>query len=252
MDVRDPHPWRVSYGEALALQEKLRRRLRFEPLLAPPRLVAGADVAYSRASHRMFAAVVVLEMGSLVTVEIAESVSLARFPYIPGLFSFRELPPLLRAFRKLSSWPDVLLFDGQGEAHPRRFGLACHAGVLLETPSVGCAKSRLVGDHGSVGERRGDRAALLLNGELVGFALRTRAKTKPVYVSCGHRVDLKTATNLVLATTRGFRLPEPLRLAHMATTALMRREEPALKPPKTRGYPDFVKAVRTSDGRPSG
>lgn len=241
MEPLDLHPWRVSYHDAVAIQTALRRRLRLTPLRHSPRLVAGADVAYSRATHRMYAAVVVVRLPSLDVVETATSVSLARFPYIPGLFSFREIPPLLRAFQRLRSVPDAILFDGQGLAHPRRFGLACHAGVLLARPAIGCAKSLLVGKHGAIGPKRGDRADLVHEGEVVGAALRTRLSVKPVYVSVGHRVDLASAIDLVLATTRGFRLPEPVRLAHQATTALMRRTEPRVRPPRRRHYPDLLK-----------
>lgn len=248
MEPLDLHPWRVSYHDALAIQAALRRRLRLKPLRRAPRLVAGADVAYSRASHRMYAAVVVLELPTFEVVETAHSVSMARFPYIPGLFSFREIPPLLRAFRRLKSDPDAILFDGQGLAHPRRFGLACHAGVLLARPSLGCAKSLLVGKHAVVGPARGDRADLVHEGEVVGAALRTRSRVKPVYVSAGHRIDLASAIGLVLATARQFRLPEPVRLAHQATTALMRRTEPHVTPPRRRGYPDLLGLARTREG----
>jgi deoxyribonuclease V len=248
MKALDLHPWRVSYEQALAIQAALRRRVRLTPLRRAPRLVAGADVAYSRPTHRMYAAVVVMELPSFEVVETAESVSMARFPYIPGLFSFREIPPLLRAFRRLRSVPDVILFDGQGLAHPRRFGLACHAGVLLATPTIGCAKSRLVGEHADVGTRRGDRADLRVDGEVVGVALRTRPTVKAVYVSPGHRVDIASAVDLVLATSQRFRLPEPLRLAHHATNALMRRTDSRLSLPRRRGYPDLIKSIRTRRG----
>lgn len=234
------HPWRVSYREAVALQESLRGRLRLTPLPRRITLVAGTDVSYSRPTHRMYAAVVVVALPSLEVVEVAEAASRARFPYIPGLFTFREVPPLLAAFRRLRAEPDAILFDGQGLAHPRRFGLACHAGVLLGKPSVGCAKSRLVGDHGPVGRERGAFAALTLQGETIGAALRTRAGVKPVYVSPGNLADVQSAMDLVLATTGRFRIPEPIRLAHQATTRLRRRIDPRLPPPRVRDYPDFV------------
>ncbi|HEY7513384.1 MAG TPA: endonuclease V, partial [Vicinamibacteria bacterium] len=163
----------------------------------------------------------------------------ARFPYIPGLFSFRELPPLLAAFARLERRPDVLLFDGQGLAHPRGLGLACHAGVLFGVPSVGCAKSRLVGTHDPVGGDRGAWTPLAFEGRTVGAALRTRTGVKPVYVSPGHLVDLASSIRLVLDTTERFRLPEPIRLAHAATGDLMRRLDPRAPVPRTRGYPDF-------------
>lgn len=234
------HAWRVSYDEAVAIQESLRPRIRLQPLPRRIRLVAGTDVAYSRPTHRMYASVVVVALPSLEVVETAEAVSRARFPYIPGLFTFREMPPLLRAFRRLRRSPDAILFDGQGLAHPRRFGLACHAGLLLDTPSVGCAKSRLVGDHGDVGTTRGDFTALTLDGQVVGVALRTRTGVKPVYVSPGHRTDLASSIELVMATSRRYRIPEPIRLAHQATTTLRLRLDGRTRPPKTRDYPDFV------------
>ncbi len=240
MEVRALHPWRVSYRQAVDIQERLRERLRFEPLTGPVRRVAGADVSYSRATHRMFAAVVVVELPSLEVVAEASAVRRARFPYIPGLFTFREVPPLLAALTRLGTAPDVFLFDGHGLAHPRRFGLACHAGLLLGRPSVGCAKSRLVGEHSDVGSARGDRARLVLDGDTVGAVLRTRAATKPVFVSPGHLVDLPSAERLVLATTRRYRIPEPLRLAHRATTRLRRQRDPGFPRAKKREYPDFV------------
>jgi deoxyribonuclease V len=234
------HPWRVSYHEATAIQESLRARLRLVPFARRVRLVAGADVAYSRTSHRMYAAVVVVALPELKIVETKWVAARARFPYIPGLFSFRELPPLLAAFRRLRSSPDALLFDGQGLAHPRRFGLACHAGVLLGRPAVGCAKSILVGEHGPLGAGRGSAADLVCSGETVGAALRTRAGVKPVYVSPGHLVDLSTSIALVLKATGRFRVPEPLRLAHQATTVAMRRLDAGARAPRSRDYPDFV------------
>ncbi len=220
MRVLELHPWRVSYREAVGIQNSLRERLRLEPLARPLRLVAGADVAYPRLSRRTYAPVVVLALPSLDVVEVTEAACRARFPYIPGLLTFREVPPLLKAFARLRSEPDALLFDGQGLAHPRRFGLACHAGLLLGTPSVGCAKSRLVGTPGPVGPERGALAELSFDGGVVGAAVRTRPGVKPVYVSPGHLVDVPSAVDLVLATTRRFRIPEPLRLAHQASTAL--------------------------------
>jgi deoxyribonuclease V len=222
------------------VQERLRARLNFAALRRPVRLVAGADVAYSRPTHRMHAAVVLLELPSLRVVESAEASLLARFPYIPGLFAFRELPALLAAFERLKGSPDVLMFDGHGLAHPRGFGLACHAGILFDRPSIGCAKSILVGAHGPLGDERGARADLVFQGRSVGAAVRTRDGVRPVYVSPGHRIDLDSAIDLVLATNAGFRLPEPVRLAHAATTARMRRLDPSLRPPGDRGYPDFV------------
>jgi len=188
----------------------------------------------------MHAAVVLLALPSLEVVETIGASSLARFPYIPGLFAFRELPPLLAAFARLKRRPDVLMFDGHGIAHPRGFGLACHAGILFACPSLGCAKSILVGTHEPLAAERGSRSPLLFKDGVVGAAVRTRDGVRPVYVSAGHRIDLDTAVGLVLATSTRFRLPEPVRLAHAATTARMRALDPRLRPPRERGYPDFV------------
>lgn len=187
----------------------------------------------------MYAMVVVVRLPGFELVETATACQVARFPYIPGLFSFRELPPLLGAFSRLKTLPDAVLFDGQGLAHPRRLGLACHAGLLLETATVGCAKSRLVGEHGRVPPRRGGRADLVLEGDVVGAVLRTRANVSPVFVSPGHLMDVDSAVELVLRATGRFRIPEPLRLAHQATTMLMRQKEPGLAPPRTRRYADY-------------
>jgi deoxyribonuclease V len=239
MRVADLHPWRVSTQEAFEIQRSLRRRLRLRPLAGEVRVVAGADVAYSRATHRMHAAVVAVRLPDLELVETISATQLARFPYIPGLFSFREVPPLLGAFARLQSRPDVVLFDGQGLAHPRRLGLACHAGLLLDTPTAGCAKSRLVGEHGPVPVRHGGRAELRHEGELVGAVVRTRAGVSPVFVSPGHLMDVDSAVALVLRTTGRFRIPEPLRLAHRATTALMRERDPGLVPPRERRYANY-------------
>lgn len=191
--------------------------------LTPLRRVAGADVSYDRGSPVLFAAVVVLDAQSLEVVESAGVRARAGFPYVPGYLSFREIPPLLEAFGRLRRRPDLVVCDGQGRAHPRRFGLACHLGVVLDLPSVGCAKSRLVGSHREVGARRGAHVALRDRGEVVGEVLRTRAGVKPVYVSVGHRVSLATARRTLLALAPRWRLPEPIRAAH-AEVNRMRRE----------------------------
>ncbi len=243
MRIAQLHPWRVSTREARDIQQALRARLRLEPLRREVRLVAAADVAYSRPTHRMYAAVVVVRLAGFEVVETATAYQLARFPYIPGLFSFREVPPLVGAFARLKSRPDAVLFDGQGLAHPRRLGLACHAGLLLATPTAGCAKSRLVGEHGPVPDEEGGRAELVHDGAVVGAVVRTRANVSPVFVSPGHLMDVDSAVELVLQATGRFRIPEPLRLAHGATRVLMRQKDPQLTPPRTRRYANFRKAV---------
>lgn len=240
MRVHPLHPWRTSHAGAVALQLDLARRLRAEPL-PDVRVLAAADVAYSEATHRMYAALVAVRLPSMEVLETVHVSRLARFPYIPGLFTFRELPPLLAAFRRLRARPDAVMFDGQGTAHPRRCGLACHAGLLLEVPTVGCAKSLLVGEHGVLGSARGSTARLVHEGSVVGAAVRTRDGVAPVYVSPGHRADLESSIALVLATTRGFRLPEPVRLAHRETVTAMKEGDARVGPARVRSYPDFVK-----------
>lgn len=215
-----PHRWDVSVEEAIALQERLR------PLVqqAPPveldqiRTVAGVDGAYDEAGQGR-AAVVVCSFPDLRVVEQATAVKEVSFPYVPGLLSFREGPVVLAALEQLKAQPDVLLFDGQGYAHPRRFGLACHLGLYLGRPSIGCAKTRLIGTYEEPGPNRGDCAPLLDAGETIGMVVRTKARTRPVFVSAGYRIDLPTAVAVVLRCARGYRLPEPIRAAdHLANS----------------------------------
>jgi deoxyribonuclease V len=186
------------------------------------RRVAGADVSYDRGSPVLFAAVVVLDPASFAVIESAGVESRARFPYVPGYLSFREIPPLLEAFAKLAARPDLVVCDGQGRAHPRRFGLASHLGVLLDLPTIGCAKSRLVGEHREPGPLRGASAALRHEGEVIGTVLRTQDGVKPVYVSVGHRVTLAAARRTILALAPRHRLPEPVRAAHAEVNRLRR------------------------------
>lgn len=202
-------------GEAIEQQQRLRERVRPHPPPAfAPQRIAGADVSIARGSARGHAGVVVIDLPSMVTVD-ARSVAVdVRFPYVPGLLSFRELPAIAEAWAQLEQRPDVVIFDGAGYAHPRRFGLACHGGVLFDVPSIGCAKSVLVGTHAPLDAARGATAALVHRGEIVGMAVRLRARAKPVYVSIGHLVDLPTAVAIVLSVSAGFREPETTRRAH--------------------------------------
>lgn len=181
------------------------------------RRVGGVDAGFT--ADKVYAAVVVLDYATLQPVEQATAAAPLTFPYIPGLLSFREAPGILAALARLNSLPDVLIVDGQGIAHPRRFGIACHLGVLLDLPAIGCAKSVLVGRVGSLGEAPGSTAEMAAGDEVLGIAVRTRRGVKPVYVSAGHRVDLAAAVRIVLSCTRGYRLPEPTRLAHRLAAA---------------------------------
>ncbi|MDE3095399.1 MAG: deoxyribonuclease V [Chloroflexota bacterium] len=215
MDVPSLHPWDLSPTEAIALQRQLAARVVREGVLAERnvRFVAGSDVAFDRANRRAAAAVVVLAYPSLDVVEQVTAESAVTFPYVPGLLSFRETPALLPAFQRLRGRPDLLMVDGHGYAHPRRFGFACHLGLLLDIPTVGVAKSRLVGEAGAAGRARGSRADLVDGGEVIGSLLRTRAGVRPVFVSVGHRIGLADAERWVLRCAPSHRLPEPTRLA---------------------------------------
>lgn len=216
MDAGTPlDRWDLTPTEAAALQRELRDRI--VPAPPPgfaPRLVAGADMSIDRFATRGYAAIVTLDLATLAPVDQAGEAAEVRFPYVPGLLSFRELPALAAVWPKLRARPDVLVFDGAGYAHPRRFGLACHGGVLFDVPSVGCAKSLLVGTHGPLGEERGATAEIVHRREVVGMAVRTRDRVKPLYVSIGHRMDLETAVALVLRLAPRYREPETTRLAH--------------------------------------
>lgn len=207
------HPWDVSPSDAVAIQQRLAPLAREEPLdLDALETVAGLDVSVRE--DRVRAAVVVLRLPALAVVDEAIWEGPVAFPYVPGLLSFREVPAVLPALEKLRVEPDVLMLDAQGRAHPRRFGLACHLGVLLDRPALGVAKTILVGRHGALGEAKGSTADLVHRGEVVGRALRTREGVKPVYVSTGHRITLDDATALTLALTTRYKIPEPTRLAH--------------------------------------
>jgi deoxyribonuclease V len=214
------HRWDLTPREAVEVQQRMRNMVRLRPLARPVGAIAGADISYNKFSETVFAGIVVLSLPDLRIVETAGVRSVAKFPYVPGLLSFREAPSLLEAWEKLKTKPDVLMFDGQGIAHPRRFGIACHVGVLLDWPTIGCAKSILVGRYGELGLEAGSRSPLVDKGEQVGVALRTKSKVAPVYVSPGHLMDLDSAVDLVLRSTTKYRLPEPTRQAHLLVNRL--------------------------------
>lgn len=220
---RPPHSFRLSPRRAVAVQRELAGRVRVEPPPGPLRLVAGVDCAFSRDGAQCIAAAVVWDRDDARVVEQRIARRPLHFPYVPGLLSFREAPAVLAALRALRTTPDALLVDGQGLAHPRRFGIACHVGVLCDLPTAGVAKSVLVGSFREPAARRGSRSALRDRGERVGTALRTRDGVRAVFVSVGHRLDLRAAERLVLACGGGFRLPEPTRRADRAVAAAKRR-----------------------------
>jgi deoxyribonuclease V len=212
------HRWSLTPRAAVRLQQRLASLVRVEPLTTPIRLVAGADMAFSPTGDRCLAGIVVYDLEAGEGVEEVLAWRRVRFPYVPGLLSFRETPAVLAAARKLRTEPDAFMFDGQGLAHPRRIGFASHAGLLLDRPAVGCAKSRLCGEHRDPPGRAGGYSELKYQDEIIGAVLRTRPGVKPVYVSVGHRVTLEDAVRLVMACVTRYRLPEPTRRAHILVT----------------------------------
>jgi deoxyribonuclease V len=208
------HSWNLTPSEAIALQQRLRSRVVRLGRPRAVRCVAGTDVGFERGGGVTRAAVVLLTFPGLELVDYAVARLPTRFPYVPGLLSFREIPALLAALGKLRAEPDLVLCDGHGYAHPRRFGIASHLGVYTGIPSIGVAKSRLVGEHGQPMQRRGAWVPLTDRGETIGAVLRTRPYTQPVYVSIGHRVSLPLAVRYALACATQYRLPETTRWAH--------------------------------------
>jgi deoxyribonuclease V len=206
-------PWNLTPREAIHLQEDLRNRVIWEDRFKGIRYLAGADLAFDPASNLAFAGVIVYRFPELEEVERRMARRRLRFPYVPGLLSFREGPVLVAAFGRLNVTPDLVLIDGHGLAHPRRFGIACHIGVLFDKPTIGCAKSLLVGEHDELAETAGATRPLIHKGECVGMALRTRDHVKPIYVTIGHRVSLESAVQLVKQCVDGFRIPKPTREA---------------------------------------
>lgn len=216
--------WEVTPKEAVEVQRQLRDSIVTHPPAGfAPRTVAGADVSITRGSRIGYAGIVVLDAETLEEIESAGVARELTFPYIPGLLSFRELPVLAPAWEALKAKPDVLLFDGHGYAHPRRFGLACYGGVLFDVPSIGVAKTILVGEHGPLAHERGATAELVHRGEVVGMAVRTREGVNPIYVSIGHLMDLPTAVELVLMVSR-YREPETTRSTHQLVNRLRRQD----------------------------
>ena len=227
------HAWRVAPERARAIQEELRKEWEGADRLPPIRTVAGLDAAFVltgsqalkkrgsrwsalRDANRAIGCVVVFRFPEMEEIERASAVVPLQFPYIPGLLSFREIPTLLAALRKLRKLPDLLFCDGQGYAHPRRFGLACHLGVLLDRATIGCAKSLLIGTHGELGEEAGSWTPLVderAEGQTIGAVVRTRNGVRPIYVSQGHRVSLETAIRMTLQVADGVRIPRPTRAA---------------------------------------
>lgn len=216
------HSWNITPRQAVALQKELASRVRVEPLAWPIATIAGTDCAFVTRGGKtgVLAVAILCRARTMEVLEVASAELPCTFPYVPGLLSFREAPAVIAAIEKLSARPDLLMMDGQGLAHPRGFGIACHVGLWLDIPCIGAAKSLLCGEHREMGPRRGSRARIMFRGHPVGAALRTRDGVKAIFVSAGHRVTLNDAIRWSLRAARRFRLPEPTRLAHQHVTRL--------------------------------
>src|SRR5256885_6571753 len=235
------HDWTMTPREAIELQKNLRERVRLQPLTEEIETIAGADISFNKFEATVYAGIVVLKLPTLEVVEEVGVVSETKFPYVPGLLSFREAPSVLEAWAKLKIEPDAVMFDGQGIAHPRRVGIASHVGLLINRPTLGCAKSVLVGKYEEPEKERGSWTELVDKGEIVGAAVRTKTNVQPIYVSPGHLIDLEGALNLTLACDGGYRQPEPTRRAHLLVNAPRRGErQPTSETPaeKERGGTD--------------
>ena len=219
MKVEALHGWDLTSREVMALQDQLRGRVIRDDRIGTVRRVAGVDVGFEEGGKVTRAAVAVLSFPGLALEDSALAREVTRFPYVPGLLSFREAPAALEAFARLRLAPDLLLYDGHGFAHPRRFGIASHVGLLLDLPAIGVAKTRLIGEHGRVPAAKGGWTPLTDGGEVIGAVLRTRAGVKPLFVSIGHRTSLETAVHYVMACVTRYRLPETTRWAHRLASA---------------------------------
>lgn len=219
------HPWQLSYGEAVELQRQLRERVVLDDQVDwPPEIVAGADISYDRRHNMLFAAVLLFSYPDLSLIAVGEQAAAASFPYIPGLLTFREGPLLVEILNHCDRLPDLLICDGQGIAHPRGLGLAAHLGVLFDLPTVGCAKTRLVGEYQPPGLKKGAMSPLRgTEGNLLGMVVRTRTGVKPVFVSPGHLISVERAAKIVLQLAPRYRLPEVTRLAHHHVNRMRRQ-----------------------------
>ena len=219
------HGWNLTPSQAITLQRELAGAIVTTGEVSHVRFIGGADISVPRGSRTARTAIVILGYPGLELIEVKSLVSELNFPYIPGLLSFREVPPILELFAKLHNKPDLLVVDGQGIAHPRRLGIASHLGLWLDIPTIGCAKSRLCGTHDEIGTEAGSRTGLKDGEEVIGEVFRSRAGSKPLYISSGHKISLENSVQWIISSTRGYRLPETSRLAHLAAGGNLRSPE---------------------------
>jgi deoxyribonuclease V len=231
MSTSGLHDWNLTVSQAIKLQNRLSEQVILNYKVDNAAFIAGTDISVNRIDKTATASVVLLDYPGLEIVEIKTVAGKLDFPYIPGLLSFRELPLTLAAFKLLTISPDLIIVDGQGIAHPRRFGLASHLGLFLDIPTIGCAKSRLFGNYIEPGNEPGNYSYLMDGEEIIGAVLRTRCGVKPVYISTGHKISLHNSVNWIMNCQRGYRLPEPSRFAHLAAgDKLVMKEKTAALP----------------------
>jgi deoxyribonuclease V len=213
MHIRKLHGWDLNITESKKLQEKLALEVNRQKLENPPEIIAGTDCGINLKTNTICLTVVLFKFPSLEQIEMKSHCMALTFPYVPGLLSFRELPVILESFKKLTKTPDVIFVDGQGISHPRRLGLASHLGLWLNVPTIGCAKSILIGKYENLSVKKGNFAYLKDKKEILGAAVRTKDNCLPVIISIGHKIDLKSAVNLTLKCCDGYRIPKPTRIA---------------------------------------
>lgn len=224
MSEATEHPWDLTPTEAVALQRELRERILLQPLTGPIQRIAGADISFNLYSDVFYAAIVVLDYATLEVVETAYYTETVSFPYIPGLLSFREIPTLLRAWQQLKVKPDVTMVDGHGIAHPRRMGIATHFGLVTGSPTLGCAKKILTGQYAPLGSAPGSTSPITDKDEVIGYALRSKLRTNPLFVSPGHLLDLEGALSIARHCLGKYKLPEPTRQAHRLVNEFRKTE----------------------------
>ena len=236
MKVNTLYPWNITTQEAARIQKKLAKKVQHKGSHKPLRTVAGADISFTRNSLVAYAGAVVMSYPDLQLIEKFTLKGKLSFPYIPGFLSFREAPILIGLFAKIKTRLDLIFFDGQGLAHPRRFGLACHMGLILDRPAIGCAKSRLTGFYDEPGINKGDKSFLVdENQETIGAVLRSKNACKPIFISIGHKIDLETALHRTHQCTFHYRIPEPVRQAHNLVNRFRKADESVIQPlPKKR------------------